>query len=210
MQHLASALFMSTGLFVWQSSLAEHTTRVHFAKSSETDFVTVVAGDYQESQESNGLLGATWGFPLSDTLFGLHFPTTWNVGVQYFDERGYQENGLGATAYVKAHRAVRLPFTSKHVALGLGEGLSYVTRIPISEKRDFAKKGVESEKLLNYLEWTIDLPLTQFSSLQPLIPKAVEELSVGFIVWHRSSIFGLMADTQGGVNFMGFGVEGKF
>lgn len=61
-----------------------------------------------------------------------------------------------------------LPWTEKQLRLGLGEGLSYVTRIPISEKRDFAKKGVDSNKLMNYLEWTIDVPLKQFSAFEPM------------------------------------------
>ena len=187
-----------------------HSVRVHLSRSSETDLVTVVIGDYQQSQESNYLIGATWGAPLSDTLFGLPFRMTMNFGLQYFNEQGYQSDGLGVTAFVKAHYPLRVPFTSKHIALGLGEGLSYVSRIPVSEQRDFAKKGVESEKLLNYLEWTIDLPLSQFAFFEPMMQGRIKEFSVGFIVWHRSSIFGLMGDSQGGVNFMGFGFEGKY
>ena len=35
----------------------------------------------------------------------------------------------------------------------------------MSEVRDFAKKGAESEKLMNYLEWSIDVPLRQFEGL---------------------------------------------
>jgi hypothetical protein len=187
-----------------------HSLRVHWSKSSETDLVTVVVGDYQRSPESNYLVGATWGAPLSDTLFGLPFPITMHFGLQYFDERGYQSDGLGGTAFIKAHYALRVPFTSKRIELGLGEGLSYVSRIPMSEKRDFAKKGVESEKLMNYLEWTIDVPLSQFAFFEPMMQGRIKELSVGFIVFHRSSIFGLMGDSGGGVNFMGFGIEGKY
>jgi hypothetical protein len=184
--------------------------RLHYSKSSETDLVTVVVGDYQRSPEANYLIGATWGQPLSDTLFGLPFPMTWHLGVQYFNERGYQEDGLGATAFVKANYEMRVPFTRKHVLLGLGDGLSYVSRIPMSEQRDFAKKGTESEKLMNYVEWTIDLPLKQFDALEPLMRGGIEDLSVGFIVWHRSSVFGLFAEEKGGVNFMGVGVEARF
>jgi hypothetical protein len=108
---------------------------------------------------------------------------------------------------------MRVPWTQKHIDLGLGEGLSYVSRIPSSEERDFEKKGpgIHSEKLMNYLEWTIDLPLRQFDSLEPLFRgSGIEDMSVGFIVWHRSSVFGVFAETKGGVNFMGFGVEAKF
>ena len=186
--------------------------RVHFSKSSETDLVTVVVGDFERSPENNYLVGATWGHDLSDTLFGLPIPMTWHLGVQWFNERGLQPDGYGATAFIKANHRLRLPWTQKHIDLGLGEGLSYVDRIPMSEQRDFAKKGegIHSEKLMNYLEWTVDLPLRQFDSLAPLFSGGIEDLSVGFIVWHRSSIFGVFAETKGGVNFMGFGIEAKF
>jgi hypothetical protein len=63
---------------------------------------------------------------------------------------------------------------------------------------------------MNYLEWTIDLPLKQFAPFENLMNGRIEELSVGFIVWHRSSVFGLMGESAGGVNFMGFGVEARY
>jgi hypothetical protein len=116
----------------------------------------------------------------------------------------------GVTAFIKAHYDLRVPFTQKNVRLGLGEGLSYLSRIPMSEQRDFAKKGAESEKLMNYLEWTVDLPLHQFTAIDNLLNNRIEELNLGFIVWHRSSVFGLFAESKGGVNYMGFGLEAKF
>ena len=190
----------------------EKSLRVHWNKSSETDLATVVIGDYQESPESNYLIGATYGYQYSDTLFTLPLEMTANVGVQWFDEQGYQENGYGLTAFIKAHYRWELPWTDKQVRLGLGEGLSYVSRIPMSEVRDFAKKdGAQSEKLMNYLEWTIDLPLRQFEPLHGLFQGgAIEEMSVGFLVWHRSSVFGIFSETGGGVNFMGFSFEAQF
>ena len=69
--------------------------RLHFSKSSETDLVTVVVGDFQRSPENNYLIGATWGHDLSDTLFGLPIPMTWHLGVQWFNEQGYQQDALG-------------------------------------------------------------------------------------------------------------------
>lgn len=185
--------------------------RVYWSKSSETDLVTGFAGDFDASKESNYLIGANFGKKYSDTLFGLPFPMTANIGVQYFNERGWQDDAYGVTAFIKAHYDWRLPFTQKQVRLGLGEGLSYVTRIPLSEQRDFAKKGgAESEKLLNYLEWTIDLPLRQFAPIDSLIQGRIEELNLGFFVFHRSSVFGLFAESRGGVNFMGFALEARF
>lgn len=189
----------------------EKTLRVHWNKSSETDLATVVIGDYDASPESNYLIGATYGYQYSDTLFSWPIEMTANVGVQYLDERGYQQDGYGLTTFIKAHYRWELPWTDKQVRLGLGEGLSYVSRIPVSEVRDFAKKGADSEKLMNYLEWTIDLPLRQFEPLHGLFQGgAIEEMSLGFLVWHRSSVFGLFSQTGGGVNFMGFSFEAQF
>ena len=208
---LAAALF---GGVVHADDTSErgHTTlRVHFSKSSETDLVTVVVGDFQRSPENNYLVGATWGHDLSDTLFGLPFPMTWHVGVQWLNERGIQQDGFGATTFVKANYRTRVPWTKKHIDLGLGEGLSYVDRIPMSEQRDFAKKGVESEKLMNYVEWTLDIPLRQFEVFAPMFEGGgIKEAYFGYMVWHRSSVFGLFADDKGGVNFMGFGFEARY
>jgi hypothetical protein len=211
---LAFSAFLLAGVAHAEDGRDGHNRlRVHFSKSSETDFVTVVLGDFQRSPENNYLVGATWGHDLSDTLFGLPFPMTWHVGAQWINERGYQQDAYGVTSFVKANYRMRMPWTQKHLDLGLGEGLSYVSRIPTSEERDFEKKGpgIHSEKLMNYLEWTIDLPLRQFDSLAPMFHQGgIEDMSVGFIVWHRSSVFGVFAETKGGVNFMGFGVEAKF
>lgn len=200
-----------SGISMLGTSHAEdlNSVRVSFARSSETDLVTGFVGDYEASQESNYLIDATWGRHLSDTLFGLPLPITANVGVQYFDERGYQPDALGGTLFIKAHYDWRLPWTNKHVRLGVGEGLSYTSRIPVSEQRDFAKKGVESNKLMNYLEWTVDVPLRQFTG-HWAEPGGVEDVSIGFIVWHRSSVFGLFADSGGGVNFMGVTLQARY
>ena len=213
-RRFATALLLLTcsvaGAASRADELSKDSLRVSFAKSSETDLATVVVGDYDASPESNYVIDASWGRQYSDTLFGLPFPMTANVGVQYLAERGYQDDGLGATAFIKAHHDWRLPFTQKTVRLGLGEGLSYVSRIPMSEQRDFAKKGVESAKLMNYMEWTIDVPLRQFTQGVDMRSGGVEEISLGFIVWHRSSVFGLFADSGGGVNFMGFGIAMRY
>jgi hypothetical protein len=203
---LAAVLFGSPA-----QAEGERTLRVYWGKSSETDLATVVIGDFNASPESNYLIGATYGYQFSDTLFTLPLEMTAHAGAQYFAERGYQADGFGATAFIKANYTWELPWTDKRIRLGLGEGLSYVTRIPVSEVRDVAKKdGAESAKLMNYLEWTIDLPLRQFAPMDSLLRGRVEELSVGFIVWHRSSVFGIFSETGGGVNFMGFGVEAQF
>ena len=201
---------------MWTSSHAQDdeptpsNLRFHWMKSSETDLTTAFFGDYTASPESSYGFTLDYGRRFSETMFTLPIEMTWNIGAQYINERGYQPDIWGATAFIKAHYTWRLPFTEKRVRFGLGEGLSYLTRIPLSEQRDFEKKDVDSEKLLNYVEWSIDVPLKQFQLMQPLFRGGIKEIYVGGLVWHRSSVFGLFAETKGGINYMGFGFEARY
>lgn len=210
-----SFLFVALCL-IWTCSHAQDqqpgvsNVRLHWMKSSETDLTTAVYGDYSASTESSYGFSLDYGRRFSETLFTLPIEMTWNLGAQYINERGHQPDIWGATAFIKAHYTWRVPLTEKRVRFGLGEGLSYLTRIPLSEQRDFAKKDVESEKLLNYVEWTIDVPLQQFEFAQPLFRGGIKEIYVGALVWHRSSVFGLFAETKGGINYMGFGFEARY
>ena len=209
---LCALLIGSTATYARAQDQGRDNVRLNWGPSSETDLTTALFGDYEASPESNYMIGGSWGRRLSPTMFGLPFELTGNVGLQWFDERGMQPDGYGVNAYVKAHYLMRLPFTQKHLRLGLGEGLSYVTRIPLSEERDFTKKGEgnHSEKLMNYVEWTVDVPLRQFGAMDRLISKRIDDVYVGFMVFHRSSVFGVFADTKGGVNFMGIGFEARY
>jgi hypothetical protein len=204
---LSSAAFAESTA---DTSQSKDSLRLYYARASDTDFVTVVAGDYNASRESDRLTGLNWGHEVGQHLLGKPIRMTANVGLQYLDERGLQPNGYGITGFIKAQYLWRLPWTTKRVQLGLGEGLSYVTRIPKAEQRDFAHKNVESNNLMNYMEWTIDVPLSQFESLRPLLAGPIKEINTGFMVWHRSSVFGLFAETKGGINYMGFSVEAKY
>ena len=206
------ALFLAAAAQAGSPDEGANNVRLNWGKSSETDLTTAIFGDYKASKESNYMWGGSWGHRLTPTMFGLPFELTGNVGLQWFNERGLQDDSYGINAYIKAHYLWQLPLTQKHVRIGLGEGLSYVTRVPLSEERDFQKKGpgIHSEKLLNYVEWTVDVPLRQFGTMDRLISKNIDEVYVGFFIFHRSSIFGLMAETKGGVNFMGLGFEARY
>ena len=207
---LSAASFVTTRAEAQDVDSAKTNLRLRWVKSSETRLGPAAIGDYEPSPESNYAISADWGRRFSETFFALPIEMTANLGLQYFAERGYQPDSWGATAYIKANYTWRLPLTELDIRLGLGEGLSYVTRIPMSEQRDFAKKGVESSNLMNYMEWTIDVPLRQFEVFAPMFNGHIKEAYIGYTVWHRSSVFGLFAEKGGGVNFMGFGLEVRY
>ena len=213
---LCPALLLMALSTVSSRAVAEETgrdnIRLNWGKASETDLTTAIFGDFKASQESEYLVGGSWGRRLSPTMFGLPIELTGNVGLQWVNSRGLQDDGYGINAYIKAHYSWRLPWTQKHVRFGLGEGVSYLSEIPLAEQRDFAKKGpdVTSEKLMNYVEWTVDVPLRQFSSMDKLITRDIDDIYFGFFIFHRSSVFGVFAETKGGINFMGFGIEARY
>jgi len=90
--------------------------------------------------------------------------------------------------------------------LGLGEGLSYVSRIPFVEVGDFAPD--KSAKLTNYLEWTAQTSLRYLlGSRTGRLSNRLKDAYIGYSIFHRSTVFGVFADTGGGVNYMGIGLE---
>jgi|GEM_PF-1328872 len=180
--------------------------QTQFAFVSESDFGPALAFQYERPIRSTHVTAVSAGRAIADNLFGWPVKLVAYASLQYFDERGLQPNIIGATAYVKAYKLVKLGAWQFPLRLGLGEGLSYAARIPFIEAEDFAPE--QSAKLNNYLEWSMQ------TSLSYLLGRGASRLSynikdayIGYSIFHRSTAFGLFADTGGGVNYMGIGVE---
>ncbi len=218
----ALALF-TTAILVVFSSLSQSATgeelnkadltskfflKIQHAQSSETDFGHTLFFDYENSPDSGAVTAFSLGKHLSDSVFSLPLDLAGYVSVQHFDENGFQSDAFGITAYLKLSYDFSLPKNILDLRVGLGEGLSYVSRIPTAEVRDFATKDAESEKLLNYLEYSLDIPLSQFFGKK--FGKHIDEIYFGYTTWHRSSIFGLMSETGGGINYQGLIIEVGF
>lgn len=93
-----------------------------------------------------------------------------------------------------------LPWSEK-VAFrwGFGMGASYAQRIPLAEQIKQANKGETSNRLLTYLEWTVDVPIDRM-----LRSKLVRNCFFGFTVVHRSGLFSwsrINDDVRGGSDY---------
>ena len=130
------------------------------------------------------------------------------LGIQRHLERGNQGDFWEYKAYFKAYywgfpwdRWLRTRF-------GIGAGLSYAEEIPFSESRDQAKSGLHSWKLLQYLDPTIDVRLSD------LVPGArVRDTWLGVGVSHRSGMFGWSRQfgyVDGGSNYIYVFLETTF
>jgi len=176
--------------------------------TSETDFGPAMLFSYERSPERTRAYAFSAGRKLSDTVFGWPVETLGYLGVQQFDERGLQTDGYGVSAFVKFHTTFNFPFTHVPIRIGLGPGLSYVSRIPIAEQRDFAP--AKSNKLLVYLEYSVQLSLAHLMGRTPgKFSASISDVYFGYTVIHRSSGYGLLAETGGGINYLGFGIEVK-
>jgi len=86
------------------------------------------------------------------------------------------------------------------VRIGLGSGLSYAGRVPYIEARNQAQDQENENKLLTYLDPTIDFSLGDLVG-----SRALKNTFVGFGVSHRSGVFGLsrlLGNVDGGSNYI--------
>ncbi len=84
--------------------------------------------------------------------------------------------------------------------LGIGFGVSYAEKIPVTEQRSLAERGKNASHLLNYLDPSIDVSLGDIIRYQPL-----SKTFFGFAISHRSGIFGtsdILGNVDGGSNYL--------
>ena len=177
-----------------------------YAQASEVDFINALGFDFGKSPESGAVTALSIGKKIAESVLGYPITVVAYGSFQHLHENSYQPDVYGTSVYVKAFHHFTLPTTQLKLRVGLAEGLSYVSRVPVAEKRDFARKGAESVKLMNYLEYSLDLPISQFLK-QSRISSSIDEIYVGYSIWHRSTAYGLYGETGGGINYQGIAIE---
>ncbi len=177
------------------------------AVSADTDFHNSIIGlDFEQAREYSSLASLTIGKQISDTLFKWPLELYFYSSTQYFSERGFQPDFWGMTSYFKAYKTFTIPLAKLPVRVGFGHGLSYVNSIPVAEAREF--DPAQSERLLYYMDYSLQLPVNDLLGRAPgNFSKDVGDVYLGYTIWHRSSVFGLLADTANGINYLGAGLE---
>ena len=121
-------------------------------------------------------------------------------------ERNFQNDIAGITTYWRLARHTRVPFTGIPIKWSLAQGFSYVADIPTAEVRDFDPE--QSAKLMHYLEYGLHYSFRQqLARNQSNLAKLFDDITIGYTIFHRSSVFGLFAEKGGGINFPGVAVE---
>ena len=176
--------------------------------ASDADFGPSLLFLLDRSEERTFHTGISIGSQVADSLFGFDVDVVVFFGLQNFIEQDFQPDSYGATAYWKVYRQwaprwlpARLP-----LRFGLGQGLSYASRIPVSEQRDFEPD--QSAETVHYLEWSVQFPVGGLLSLFGVQGGGVlDNTWFGYSIFHRSTVFGLFAEDGGGINYPGVALE---
>ncbi|MEA3193283.1 MAG: MipA family protein [Betaproteobacteria bacterium] len=194
----------------WEPGSRPLVIRALYGNSSDCDVGRIVQSKCtsRHTVDETDIWGIDIGRPLIRQPNGKPVEITAFLGAQRHIERGNQSDFWEYKAYLKAYywgfpwdRLVRTRF-------GIGAGLSYTEQIPVMEERDQAKSNAGTWKLLNYLDPTIDIRLTDLIPTPPL-----RDTWFGVGVAHRSGMFGWSRQfgyVDGGSNYIYVYLESNF
>jgi len=194
----------------WEPESKPLIARLLYGASSDCDVLQIV----RLNCTSTHTVDATdiWAMEIGRTLIkqpnGHPVEIAGFLGLLRHVERGNQADFWQFNAYLKAYyygfpwdKWVRTRF-------GIGSGLAYAERVPTMESRDQAKSGLGTWKLLNYLDPTVDVRVSDL--LGHAVPR---DSYVGIGVSHRSGMFGrsqLLGNVDGGSNYIYVYLETTF
>ncbi len=180
----------------------DYTLRVAYGKSTSSDLGEVVLGDIKADVANLRVLSVDGGYLLKRDTFDLPLDFYLRSSLSYYDEAAFQD-GYGADVYIKAYYR----FLSDKLRFGFGEGFSYTSKVLATEEYGAQQEdNHNTSKFLNYLDVTVDFDMGRTFGV-----KSLEDTYFGFLVKHRSGIFGLINNVKhGGSNYNCLYLEKKF
>jgi outer membrane protein len=171
-------------------------------RATECNFLPVVAlrcGSTRTGDDTR-VWGVELGRPLVEQVNGWPLDFAAYVGMLAHDERGLRSDGLQLDAQIKA-RYYGFPWSERvRTRLAFGAGFSLAQRVPLTEVRDQARRSRSTNRLLNYLDPSVDVSLGDLVGSRRL-----KETYIGVGLSHRSGIFGssqLLGNINGGSNYL--------
>ncbi len=200
------------GLFISQKSghkknylKSKRYLKTTYALATPSDLQDIFLGKIKSDRYQHRLFSIAYGIPISDRLFGLEIPLYFTPKVVQHFSSEVQSSFNEYVLAIKAYLPFQKPFKWR---LGFGEGLSYVERITFVEGSELAKKGFAGNRLLNYLDFSMDVHLGSAFGL-----KALNSFWLGLSIHHRSGIFkssSLFGRISGGSNYNGLSLYYDF
>lgn len=180
----------------------QYTLRASMGKVTSSDLYQILIGDWHKHPYNLKVYTLDGGYLLSKNNNDLPIDFYVRSSLSYFDEDNHQDNIYETTLYLKAY----WNFLSEKVRLGFGEGVSYTSGVLTTERKEAQEKNDNNSKFLNYLDISLDVDIGRVFAL-----KEFNALYLGFVIKHRSGIFGLINDVKrGGSNYNCVYIEKKF
>lgn len=176
--------------------------KLYYGKASECNVAQTVllTCTSTNTPENTSVTSIEIGRTLIERLYGWDMDVAGYVGLLHRDENGYQPDHWQVNAYFKTYW-YGFPWRDRvKTRIGIGSGLSYSGRVPYLEVRDQARREENTNKLLIYLDPTIDVSLGDLVG-----SKSMKNTFIGLGVSHRSGILGqsrLLGNVDGGSNYI--------
>ncbi len=163
------------------------TVRLNGGYATDKDLGQITMGDVEVDGDASSMIGLDMGRPIVDDFRDWPVDFAWRIGVQRWLDHGAGANGFAQTAYLKMY--IR-PFPWERVVstrIGFGEGVSYAWRVPDVERQWARDHDDETNRLMNYLDVSLDLNLGDV-----IRNESARACTVGVVISHRSGVFGLV------------------
>ncbi|MDY0117571.1 MAG: hypothetical protein RBR59_08345 [Sulfurimonadaceae bacterium] len=195
-------IFLVFFLVIQTFANEDYTLRVGAGVATNSDYGEVLMGNIQGHTGNPKVYALDGGYLLEKNIFGWPVDLYLYGGTAYFDEGYLGKNAYEATLYFKLY----YNFIDEYFRFGFGEGGSYTSRILYTEYESAERRSDNNSHYLNYLDTTLDFDLGKVSKLQ-----FFDKTYVGFLIKHRSGVFGLIKNVKkGGSNYNCFYIEKKF
>jgi outer membrane protein len=180
-----------------------YSLRVAVAKPTLYSAADIFMGKFGQYRDDLKAYNIDGGYLLVKDLFDWPVDLYVKGGLTYYEEK-IQDDVYGADIYIKAY--YNIDFWQNRVRFGVGEGASYTNRILEIEQIDAALHNDNNSHFLNYLDISLDFDLGKLISY-----KELNETYVGFLLKHRSGIFGTINNVRhGGSNYESIYIEKNF
>ena len=188
---------------ILKSESKDFSLRLGVGRSDFNNLGEILIFDFDTYKGHTHVINLDTGLRFIENMGDLPFDWYLKGGLSYFDENGLQDNIYEATLYVKVY--YKYDFMDNRIRIGLGEGLSWASDVPIIEIDEASISDKEVAQFLNYLDISFDFDLGHLLGI-----KSLNNLYLGYTVKHRSGVFGLFSGVKGGSNYQMFTIEKNF
>lgn len=155
--------------------------RISHGWATPSNLGDILAFSTRSDPYNNQLTSFSYGTRLSKHLFGAPIELYFTPGLAWHQRSSVQNNSYEAFGAIKAFYTFEL---GPKWRFGVGEGLSYVTKLTYIEQTEMDEKGYQGSHLLNYLDFSLGVNLGDVFQRTDL-----NNLWLGYGIHHRSGIF---------------------